>query len=73
MKLVFIFLTVIPLISAFCTDGFNQNAQWCFKAENTPKNWTDAETACQQYGSDVHLATIDAHQVYMCSEHVLDV
>ena len=27
------------------------------------KNWTDAEAACQQYGSDVHLAMIDTQQV----------
>ena len=67
------FLTVVPLISASCIDGFNQTTKGCFKAENTPKNWTDAETVCQQYGRDVHLATIDTQQVHVCREHVLDV
>ena len=73
MKVIFMFLTVVPLTSAFCIDGFSQTTKGCFKAEHTLKTWTAAETSCQQYGSEVHLATIDTQQVCMCSEYVFDV
>ena len=34
-----------------------------FYIENYVKTWADAEAACQQYGSHVHLATLDTQQV----------
>ena len=71
MKLVYMFLTVIPLTSASCIFTFTKTAKGCFKAVHTLKNWTDAETSCQKYGSHVHLVTVDTQQVYVCSEQVL--
>ena len=77
MKLVFMFLTVVPLTSASCFPGFSQTTKGCFTARRTLKNWTDAENFCQrwgqQWGHQAHLATIDTEEVHMCSEHVLDV
>ena len=75
MKPVFMFLTVIPLTSASCLFGFTKTAKGCFRVSfsSDRKNWNDAETECQLFGSHVHLATIDTQQVYMCSERVLDV
>ena len=64
MKLALVLLTIIPLISASYIGGFNQTDQGCFKVVNNMKtNWSEAETACQQYGHNVHLATVDTQQV----------
>ena len=78
MKLALIFVTTVPLIGAVCFGGFNQTDQGCFKAVNTRKTWSDAEAACQKYGSFVHLATLDTQQVgtlvyrTMCCNYILD-
>ena len=45
---------------------FTRTAGGYFWVENTPsnwKNWTDAEAACQQFGWNVHLVTLDTEEV----------
>ena len=64
MKIALLILELLPLIDAACMDGFNQTSQGCFKTEDyVQKSWSDAEATCQQYGSNVHLATIDTQEV----------
>ena len=47
-----------------CPRGFNQTTEGCFYVDNTnDKTWNDAEQACQGFGSNVHLATINTQQV----------
>ena len=56
--------TAMPVPCPF--DGFNMisGVCYCVDIRNTNrKNWTDAEAACQKFGSHVHLATIDTQQV----------
>ena len=43
--------------------GFTRTAGRCFYASTSKLNWTDAEAACQIFGDDVHLATLDTQQV----------
>ena len=52
------------LCEARCPDGFNQTEEGCFFVDSSNrKTRDDAEAACQQYGSHVHLATLDTQQV----------
>nr|XP_020647979.1 lectin-like isoform X1 [Pogona vitticeps]XP_020647980.1 lectin-like isoform X1 [Pogona vitticeps] len=44
--------------SGFCATGWVQYADSCYKAVMEPKNWNDAEMACQSYGRNSHLASI---------------
>ena len=44
--------------------GFNRIDGGCFYVENNNyRNWADAEAACQEFGTNVHLATLDTQQV----------
>ena len=49
-----------------CPASFTQTSQGCFYVETSASNrksWDDAQTACQGFGSHVHLATVDTQQV----------
>ena len=47
-----------------CDFGFYKTTKGCFHVELLNlKNWTDAEAACQEFGSCVHLATLDTVEV----------
>ena len=51
--------TASPVKSCNGVCGFTQTDHM----ENAnPKNWTNAEAACQAYGSNAHLATLDTQQ-----------
>ena len=54
-----------PLPSTGCCPMiFNQTQEGCFYMDlGDRKNWKQAEAACQGYGSNVHLATLDTQQV----------
>nr|XP_008108948.1 PREDICTED: lectin [Anolis carolinensis] len=42
----------------FCGKGWVQYMNACYKVEKKPKNWNEAEMACQRYGTHAHLASI---------------
>ena len=45
-------------------DHFNRTAEGYFWVDNTgKKTWADAKAACQGFGSNVHLATLDTEEV----------
>ena len=49
-----------------CPSVFTQTGQGCFYADNTNRKTLDqAEVACQGFGSQVHLATVDTQQVIL--------
>ena len=56
------------MTQAPCPGNFNKTSQGCFYVDNTSlKNWNQAESTCQGFGSHVHLATIDTQQVILYS------
>ena len=59
--------TPSPCSDELMTQGFNTTTQGCLYVSkinnNNLKDWTAAEAACQRFGSNVHLATLDTQQV----------